>query len=372
MRLAPGRALAACLLSGGYLVWSLVGGTPAIPAAAALTASGAALAATSSQCEPLPSAATPSPTATTQAELCVSVQASQSGITRGQAASYTVQVWAANGSASGVSVTLTGSPQGEEPEFTARCPSGDGSATCTIGSLATAVTPSSYQMQAQIAVASGTTSVTSVTLTATADAATTPALTVLPAAAETVTVSAPTAAASTPPASRSSTSTPSPSASPATVPAVAATPTIGTSPTTPAGVGSSLISPVGAATVLPVTSTPVTPAVGPIAATGALSASSFTLVIPASTAELLGFIVLGLVVLFAVIKLARHRLAGRRAQEQEGAVKKQRRFWPPWPPGRWRAAAPPGSEDAPTATLAEDTESVVARSRADPATEDQS
>jgi hypothetical protein len=364
MRRAPRRALAACLLSGGFLAWSL------IPAPSALTASAAAPAATSSQCEPLPSAATPTPTASTQPELCVSVQASQSGITTGQAASYTVQVWAANGSASGVTVTLTGTPQGEVPDFTSRCPSGDGSATCTIGSLATAVTPSSYQMQAQIPVASGATSVTSVTLSATADAATSPAMTVLPAAAETVPVSAPTAAASTPPASRSPASTPSPSASPTTVPAVAATPTTGTAPTTPAGGGTSLFSPAGAPTVLPVISAPATtPAAGPPAVSATPTASSFTLVIPMSTAELLGFIVVGLVLSFAAVRLVRHRLAARKARQDEGVVKKQRRFWPPWPPSRWRAAS---RQDTATGTSAEDAESVGARSGADPAAEDQS
>jgi hypothetical protein len=334
MRLAPRRALAACLLFGGSLAWSL------IPAASALATPGAALAATSSQCEALPSAATPSPLASTQPELCVSVQAAQSGITTGQAASYTVQVWAANGSASGVIVTLTGTPPNELPDFTSRCPSGDGSTTCTIGSLATAITPSSYQMQAQIAVASGATSVTSVTLTATADAATSPAMTVLPAASETVTVSAPTAAASTPPASPSPASAPSPSASLPIAPAVAAT--TGTTPTTLAGLGSPPITPAGPFSLLPVTSAPATAAVGPAVATGTPTASSFTLVIPMSTAELLGFVVLALVVLFAASRLVRHRLAARQAQEDKGVAKKHRTFWPPWPPSRWPWRARPG------------------------------
>jgi hypothetical protein len=376
MRLAPRRALAACLLSGGSLLaWSV------IPAASALTASGGALAATSSQCEPLSAAATPSPTAsTTQAELCVSVQTSQSSITAGHAASYTVQVWAANGAAAGVSVTLTAAPQGEEPSFTGRCPSGDGSATCTIGSMATALAPSSDQMQAQIPVASDVTSITSVTLTATADAVTSPAMTVLPTAAETVAVSTPTAAASTPPASPSPTSTPAPSASPAaspaaspgTVPAVATTPTIGAVPTTPAGAGTSLISPAGVASLLPVASTPAIPAVAPAAASRTPSAGDFTLVIPMSTAELLGSIALGLVALFLAGKLVGRWLAARRAQGQEGIVKKPRRFGRWWPPSRWRAAGQQESQDAAAGTRAEDNDGVAAHSGADPVGEHQS
>jgi len=361
MRLAPWRALAAFLLCGGSLLaWSL------IPAASALTTSDGALAATSSQCEPLSAAATPSPTASaTQAELCVSVQTSQSSIKTGQAASYTVQVWAANGSAAGVSVTLAGTPQGEEPSFTGRCPSGDGSATCTIGSMATALAPSSDQMQAQIPVASGATSITSVTLTATADAVTSPAMTVLPTAAETVAVSVPTAAASTPAASQSPTSTPSPSASPATVPAVATTPTIGTTPTTAVGVSTSLINPAAVPSLLPVTSAPPTAAVAPAVASATPSASSFTLVMPMSTAELLGSIVLGLVALFVAGKLVGRWRAARRAREQEGVVTKPRGLGRWWPPSRRRAARKQGSQDPPAGTLAEDTDGVAAHSGAD-------
>jgi len=378
------RALAVGLLSGGYLAWGLVSGTHGGPAASALTASGAALAATSSQCEPLPVAATPSPTASTglQADLCVSVQTSESSITRGQAASYTVQVWAANGSASGVSVTLTAVPQGEEPEFTGRCPSGDGSATCTIGALATALAPSTYQMQAQIPIASGATSVTWVTLTATADAATSPVMTALPDAAGTVTVSAPTAAASTPPASQSPASTPSPAASPATVPAAAATPTTGPTTASPAGASTSLVSPAGAGGAI---TTSAAPAAGtspsPAAGTATPSSGGFTVVIPTTAAEILGSIVLALMLLFAGTRLG-HRVAARRAQgeeqDEEGIVTRRRRFWPWRPPGRWRAASRRGSQDAAAGAPAGDTARlpqaghVAARSGAGPAAEDQS
>src|SRR5689334_1619513 len=96
MRLRTGRALAVCLIGAGSAAWGLVGGLPET-----------ALAAASSQCEALPAASA----SASQAELCVSVQAAQSGIERGQAASFTVQVSAQNGSASGVSVTLAASPK---------------------------------------------------------------------------------------------------------------------------------------------------------------------------------------------------------------------------------------------------------------------
>jgi len=300
-------ALAAYLLSGVCVAGIL--------AAAALTTSGAALAATSSLCEPLPSTATPSPTASTQAELCVSVQTSQSSITSGHAASYTVQVWAVNGSASGVSVTLTESPTGEVPAFTGRCPSGDGSATCTIGSLATPLAPSTYQMSAQI-----------------------------------------------------------PVAAPTTVPEAVAAPTTASASAT-VGASTSLISPADAAGVLPQAAT-TAPAVVTLpsstADTGAQSSGNFTLVVTAATAERVGFIVLGLVLLLTATRLGRQWLAAGRAQKQGGSATRQRRFWPPWPLRRRRAAPGETSQDATTEALAEDTDSVAAHSGADPRAEHQS
>jgi hypothetical protein len=373
MRPAPRRALAAYLLSSVCIAGI----------AAAITTSGPAFAATSSQCQPLPSTATPSPT-TIQAELCVSVQTSQSSIKTGQAASFTVQVWVANGSASGVSVTLTGAPAGEQPVFTGRCPSGDGSATCTIGSLATQLAPSTFQMQAQIPVAAGTTSVTSVTLTVTAGAATSPVMSVLPAAAETVAVSAPTVAARTPAASPPPASTPSlvaaPATVPATVPALVATPASGLAHPLPVGATTSLTSPAGVASVLPPVATPaVNPPPSFAAATATPSGGSYTLVVTTASVELLGGIVLGLVLLFAAMRLVRQRLAERQARKPGGrGKKKQLRFWPLWPPSRWRAAPGKGSQDRARGTPAENadggaaaegTDGMAAHSGADPAAE---
>ncbi len=312
MRLPSVRSPGARLVAGGCLAWSVLIAVPGMLAASALSTAATALAAASSQCEPLPSGTTPSPSPSSSSpptELCISVQATESSIQRGQAASFTVQVSAENGPATGVSVTLTGAPQGEDPEFTSRCPGGDGSATCTIGALATAVSPAAYQMQAQIQVAAGATSVTAVTLTATADATTGPAMTELPTASQTVTVGAPTSA-STPAASQSPASTPSPLA--------ATSPAIGPVPTTPGAASSSLISPVNAAsTPSAITSAgsavDATPGSAVGTATPSAGGSSVVIRMPAATAQQIGVIVLGLVLFLAGINLTRARLAARRA-----------------------------------------------------------
>jgi len=358
MRLANVRVLAACLISVGSLALGFVSGALGNPAASAATA---ALTFLSSQCEPLPAAASASPAASSSsaAELCVSVQASESGIKPGQAASFTVQVSAQNGPASGVSVTLTAAPQGEVPEFTSRCPGGNGTATCTIGSMGTTVSPSAYQVQAQIPVASSATSVTSVTLTATADAATSPAMTTMPAAAGTVSVSAPAASPSKSPSSTPAASTSPAQASQATLPALAATPTLASIPAP--SVSTSLLSPVDVSSILPVITPPASPAAAPPASpaadVGTPAAGNFTMVIgmSAATAQLLGFIGLGLILLLAATKLAGDHLAARRTQKKEadpktrkseGAVKKRHRFPQPRLPARprrWRAASRPPS-----------------------------
>jgi len=96
----------------------------------------------------------------------VSVQRSQSSIKRGQTATYVVQVSARNGgSASGVSVALTAQPSSQKPTFSSGCPKGDGTASCSIGSMTTGQTVS---LDARIPVASNAASVSSVKLTATA------------------------------------------------------------------------------------------------------------------------------------------------------------------------------------------------------------
>jgi len=115
----------------------------------------------------------------------VSVQRSQSSIQRGQKAAYVVQVSTVNnGSASNVSVALTAQPSSQIPTFTSGCAKGDGTATCTVSSVSD---KQPAVLNAQIPVASSATSVTSVTLTATASIVTSVKWTP-PSAAETVTV----------------------------------------------------------------------------------------------------------------------------------------------------------------------------------------
>jgi hypothetical protein len=116
----------------------------------------------------------------------VSVQRLQASVPRGQKAAFVVQVSAKNGPASGVTVALTAKPSSQKPAFTSGCAKGQGTATCTVGDVSdqTPVT-----LHAQIPIAAGSTSVTSVTLTATASVTTTGKWTP-PAAAETVSVTA--------------------------------------------------------------------------------------------------------------------------------------------------------------------------------------
>ena len=317
MRMRTGRALAAGLIGVGSAVWGLAGGLPGI-----------ALAATGSQCEALPADSSASASAP-QAELCVSVQASQSGIKRGQAASFTVQVSVQNGSASGVSVTLAASPQGQAATFTGRCPGGNGSATCTIGSLGTSLAPAAYSLQAQIAVASSASSVTSVTLTATADAATSPAMAALPAASQSVSVAAASASASASPKKTSASTSPVAQVSPVSTPALATVLPPITVPT-PAGVATSLFTPASVASDLPEvapvpTPTPVTGTPGsPVADTGSPQAGSFTLALnmSAATAQVFGLIIVALALTLAATKLVADYFTPRRNGEAKASSKK--------------------------------------------------
>ena len=324
MRLRTGRVLAACLIGAASAAWGLIGGLPGI-----------ALAAASSQCEPLaaaPVGSSASPSAS-QAELCVSVQASQSSVKRGQAAAFTVQVLAQNGSASGVSVTLAASPQGQAATFTGRCPGGNGSATCAVGSLGTSVAPAAYQLQAQIPVASSASSVTSVTLTATADAATSPAMAAMPAASQSVTVTAASASASPSPTKKASSTAPasspvaqvSPVSSPglATVlpPITLPTPaSVTTSLFTPANVASDLPEVVPVPTPAPVTGTPGSP----VADTSSSQAGSFTLALnmSAATAQVFGLIIVALALTLAATKLVTDFFTPRRNGEARASSKK--------------------------------------------------
>jgi hypothetical protein len=117
----------------------------------------------------------------------VSVQRSTASISRGQQAAYVVQVSTKNnGSASLVTVALTASPSSQQATYTGGCAKGEGTATCTVGSVSDKQPAS---LKAQIPVAASAIKVTSVKLTATALITTTGKWTP-PSAAETVAVTA--------------------------------------------------------------------------------------------------------------------------------------------------------------------------------------
>jgi hypothetical protein len=117
----------------------------------------------------------------------VSVQRSQSSVKPGQKAAYTVQVSTENnGSVANVSVAIAAQPSSQKPAFITGCAKGDGTATCTVSSVSD---KQPATLRAQIPVASGVTSITSVKLTATASIVTSVKWTP-PSAAETVAITA--------------------------------------------------------------------------------------------------------------------------------------------------------------------------------------
>lgn len=155
--------------------------------------------------------ASPSPSssgAAAQTQLCVSVQRSQPSIQRGQKAAYVVQISTQNGQASDVSVALAAKPSSLKPAFTSGCAKGNGTATCAVSSVSD---KQPVALKAQVPVASDATSVSSVTLTATASIVTSAKWTP-PSAAETVAVSSaaasPTPSATSPAAATPGTSVP--------------------------------------------------------------------------------------------------------------------------------------------------------------------
>ncbi len=95
-----------------------------------------------------------------------------------------------NGSVSNVSVALAAQPASQKPTVTSGCAKGNGTATCTVSSISDKQTAN---LHAQIPVASGATSVTSVKLTATASIVTS-AKWKPPSATETVAITAPASA----------------------------------------------------------------------------------------------------------------------------------------------------------------------------------
>ncbi len=108
-----------------------------------------------------------------------------------------VEVSAENGSAADVSVTLTSQPSSQKPAFISGCAKGEKTATCTVSSV---TDKQPVSLDAQVPVAADATSVSSVTLTATASIVTSAKWTP-PAAGESVAVIAAPASAARPTAS---------------------------------------------------------------------------------------------------------------------------------------------------------------------------
>jgi hypothetical protein len=368
MRISQVPTLAVCLSIGGLAVWAAFGSMHDVAMAAPLDP------VTASQCQDLPvptpsasasASATDSPTAAasspTPADLCISVQASQDSFQAGQNATWTVDVWAPNGPAYGVTVTLTGTLAGQTPTFTDQCPSGDGNDNCTIASVDSDIADS---MQAQIAIPSGTAAGTSVTLTATADAV--PSLPTTPTADTTVTTTAAPSPSSSPTPTKSATPSPSKgstattAASATATPGATLTPGIGTLPnytgevtpatgvsavTDPGSITSLLpeISP-GASAPSPTAGFDTSPAAddpaGAGAATDRASDSSYVLVVPVATAEKIG----GVVLLLLAGLIIRLRLRPKKVAATAGGVSGGT------PSGNApSAAASPPSGDAPAA-----------------------
>jgi hypothetical protein len=121
----------------------------------------------SSSASPSPS---PSPTGSSPSvQLCLSVQpvTTKSGVHPGGTGSYAIWVWPAGGAASDVTVTISGkvASQAVTPKFTV-CPTVSGR-TCKVGGIAKG---SSDELQATIAVPSGTAAGKQASLSATANA----------------------------------------------------------------------------------------------------------------------------------------------------------------------------------------------------------
>ena len=239
----------------------------------------------------------------------MSVQRSQSSVTHGHQAAYTVQVSTENnGSAANVSVALVAQPSSQKPTFTSGCVKGDGTAGCAVSSVSD---KQPADLHAQIPVASGATSVTAVKLTATASIVTSVKWTP-PSASETVAV---TAAASASPAKSSANSSASGS------PPETTTLPLGPIPNLNA-VSSSLIDPGNASSLFPAiipSATPnsspgIQPQGGKRDAEPVSDSSALGLGKPGLTGQVAGLIALALAIMFTVTRLSlrkRFKKAGK-------------------------------------------------------------
>jgi hypothetical protein len=230
----------------------------------------------------------------------VSVQRGQASIKRGQDATFVVGVSTENGSASDVSVALSSQPASQKPTFTSGCAKGDKTADCTVSSVSD---KQPVSLQAQVPVASSASSVSSVTLTATAGIVTSAKWTP-PAADETVAV---TAASSS-------------SAKPSATTAAEDPLPLGPIPALN-GVSSSLIGAGNAAGLFPAivpsgtaaaTNSPTTHAQG--TRRSAASVADSSALAPVLTAQVAGLIALALAIMLTVTRLSLIKRLGSRKQ----------------------------------------------------------
>jgi hypothetical protein len=105
--------------------------------------------------------------AASDTDLCVGLQRSQTSVTRGQAAQWTVSAWTKDGNVPSATLRLTASPTSQVPEFSFGCGSYDGTASCSLGSVYSDSGP--RQVIASVAIPASTT-LTAVQLTATGSA----------------------------------------------------------------------------------------------------------------------------------------------------------------------------------------------------------
>jgi len=204
-----------------------------------------------------------------------------------------------------VTVALTAQPSSQKPAFTSGCAKGEGTASCTVGSVSD---KQPVTLKAQIPVAASATSVTSVKLTATASIVTAEKWTP-PSAAETVTV---TAAPASP--ARSSAGTSSAGVSPGTTLPLGPIPNLN-------GISSQLIGAGNASGLFPAINPSATP--GPSPGSQAPSgqgngrpvsgSSAIAFVQPGLTGQVAGLIALAVAVLLTVTRLSlRKRFRSRK------------------------------------------------------------
>jgi hypothetical protein len=237
----------------------------------------------------------------------VSVQRSQSSVPRGQSAAYIIQVSTKNdGSASAVTVALTSQPSSQKPVYTGGCANGNGTASCPAGAVSG---KQPVTLHALIPVADDASSVTSVTLTATASITTTAKWTP-PSAAETVSVTAASPAAS--PAGSPSGVTP---AAPGTTLPLGPVPNLNS-------ISSSLIGAGNASGLFPAINPGATPSPSPGNSTSAgrrnaepaAGSAAIAFVKPGLTGQVAGLIALAAAVLLTVTRLSLRRRFRSRKQ----------------------------------------------------------